>query len=260
LKYDDSFYDKLFRFSKDFNVGFHPMIYSNGIEKWKDNFLWFQEMFKKYDLPFHNLYLLEVRNKEWNIKQCQEFEKFVNFLVKWTWEKCDKDVEKISNFIFKEKGFNILTSSLSTVGRGIGCSVQSTMMLRLGDLKFSPCHRTSYDFMNAGEFVVKDGKIDNISSINPSLFFTINGINISSLPMCSICPISNFCTGGCLGSQYETTGDPFSPIPTVCRMELYKIRGLFRGYEEIGIMPKILNMINKDKVESYKICKKENIL
>ena len=34
------------------------MLYWN-IEKWKDNFLWFQEMFCKYDIHPFNLYLLE---------------------------------------------------------------------------------------------------------------------------------------------------------------------------------------------------------
>jgi hypothetical protein len=29
------------------------MIYSNQIEQWIDNFIWFQDMFKKYDIsPF----------------------------------------------------------------------------------------------------------------------------------------------------------------------------------------------------------------
>jgi len=260
LKYDDVFYDKLFTFTKQTGTGFHPMIYSEGIEKWPENFLWFQKMFKKYQIPFQSIYLLEVRNANWTIHQCQELEKFMNFLVKWTWDHFNHSEEEMLNFLFKGKGFNILTNGLSTIGRGIGCSIQSTMMLRLGDLKFVPCHRTSYDFMESGEFIVKDGKIDHISSINPSLLFTINGINISSLPGCNNCAIAQFCSGGCLGSQYETTGDLFSPIPTVCRMMHYKFRGLFRAYEEIGIMPKILNLIDKNKVEAYKFCIKEQIL
>jgi hypothetical protein len=38
---DDAYYDKCFDFVKNNGGGFHPMIYSKNIEKWKDNFLWF---------------------------------------------------------------------------------------------------------------------------------------------------------------------------------------------------------------------------
>jgi radical SAM protein with 4Fe4S-binding SPASM domain len=217
-------------------------------------------MFEKYGIPFNNLYLLEVRDPNWTVKQCEDFEQFIKFLVHWCWDACGHNLDKMIEFIFKGKGFNFLSNGVTTVGRGIGCSIQTALMLRLGDLKFSPCHRTSYDFMNGGEFKVKDGKIDGITAINPSLFFTINAFNISSVPMCNTCPISQFCSGGCLGSQYETTGDPFSPIPTVCRMNFYKLRALFSTYKEIGIMPKILNILGETKVNAYKYCLKENIL
>jgi radical SAM protein with 4Fe4S-binding SPASM domain len=260
LKYDETFYNRLFRFSAATGTGFHPMVYSEGIEMWPKNFLWFQEMFDKYKIPWSNLYLLEVRNKEWTIDQCVGLEKFMNFLVNWTWDKCDRDVDKMIDFIFRGKGFNILSNGMSTIGRGIGCSIQSTLMLHLGNLKFFPCHRTSYNFMDSGEFIVEDGEISNIKALNPAFLLAINSMNISGSPMCHSCPISQFCSGGCLGSQYETTGDPFSPIPSVCRMMHYKFRGIFNAYEEIGIMPKILGLIAKEKVEGYKFCLKEGVL
>ena len=260
LKYDSEFYDKLFRFSAATGTGFHPMVYSEGIESWPENFLWFQDRFESYNIPWSNIYLLEVRNKEWSVEQCIGLEKFMNFLVKWTWRKCGCDPDKMVDFLFKGRGFNILSSGMSTIGRGIGCSIQSTLMLRLGDLKFFPCHRTSYNFMETGEFITKDGEVTGIKALNPSFMMTINSMNISGAAMCYSCPISQFCSGGCLGSQYEITGDPFSPIPTVCRMMHYKTRGIFRAYKEIGIMPKLLGLINKDKVEAYKICSREGLL
>jgi hypothetical protein len=84
---DDEYYDKVFKFAKEFNFGFHPMIYSNNIEKWIDNFNWFQEQFKNYDLPWPNIYLLQVRNKEWDEKSNLEFYNFIRYLIKWSWEK-----------------------------------------------------------------------------------------------------------------------------------------------------------------------------
>jgi hypothetical protein len=66
---DDEYYDKTFAFVKKWGFSFHPMIYSNKIEKWIDNFLWFQEMFEKYEIPYWHIYLLEVRNVEWTKTQ-----------------------------------------------------------------------------------------------------------------------------------------------------------------------------------------------
>jgi len=60
----EEYYDDVFKFAKKHCIAFHPMIYSNNIERWKDNFLWFQENFKKYDIPWLSMYLLEVRNVE----------------------------------------------------------------------------------------------------------------------------------------------------------------------------------------------------
>lgn len=266
LKYDDAFYDKLFRFCKVTGTGFHPMVYSSGVERWKDNFLWFQDMFERYGIPWDNLYLLEVRNGEWTLDQCKELDKLIHFVGMWAWDKLGHDKDKMIEFIFDHHGYNILSNTLSSCGRGIGCSIQSTMMLRLGDLKFSPCHRTSYDFMNAGEFIIggtsigsKDGII-GISAINPSLFFAINAMNITMQPMCTSCAIRTFCQGGCLGSQYETTGDLFAPIPSVCRMFHWKLRATFNLFKEVGILPQVLKIINKDKAETHKYLVEENIL
>lgn len=113
---NDLFYDKLFRFAKKYNIGFHPMIYSNRIEHWKNNFLWFQENFKKYDLPFWNIYLLEVRNVEWTSKQCTEMGKFMRFLIQWTFNFFNGNKKEFLNFIFRNGGFNILQNPWGVIG------------------------------------------------------------------------------------------------------------------------------------------------
>jgi len=59
------------------------MIYSNHIDKWIDNFIWFQDKFKEYDIYPFVLYLLEVRNAEWNKSQIIDMGIFMRFLVKY---------------------------------------------------------------------------------------------------------------------------------------------------------------------------------
>jgi len=61
---DDAYYDRVFKFAKKFNFGFHPMIHASNIRNWKDNIDWYLDMFKKYDIPPYALYLLEVRNND----------------------------------------------------------------------------------------------------------------------------------------------------------------------------------------------------
>ena len=234
---DDAYYDKLFAFNKKHRVGFHPMVYSNKIEDWPKNFLWFQEMFNKYDIPWSILYLLEVRNAEWSQRQIIDFGKFVKFLIHWTWEKVGKDEKEYMDFLRNGGGFNMLASPLSKIGRGLGCSLQSMLYFRAGDMTVNPCHRTMYQGMEYFRFKTIDGMIVGIEASNPELITTILSTDFSNSPYCEICDINKVCSKGCIGSQYETTGDFFTPIPTVCEMEHMKILAMIEAYQEIGIEP-----------------------
>lgn len=234
---DDKYYDKVFSFAKRHGFGFHPMIYSNKIELWRDNFLWFQDMMKKHDINWESIYLLEVRNAEWSTKQIQEFGKFLKFLIKYSWEKLDKDNKKFKKFIFRGRAFNILSSPFNRIGRGIGCSVQSSMYLRLGDMSVNACHRTMYPGFEFFKFKMMDDKIIGIKSVNPELMTTIFSTDYSNQPYCEQCSINKICPKGCLGAQYEVTGDFFTPIPTVCELEHMKIFAMIEGFQETGLKP-----------------------
>lgn len=258
-KYDDKFYEKVFKFAAKYQYGFHPMIYSEGIELWKDNFLWFQEMLEKYKIPWNNIYLLEVRNEEWSLQQMLEFNKFMRFLINWTWEKVGKNINDFISFTRNGKGFNILSSTLSTTGRGIGCSIQSTFSVRLGDLSIFPCHRLQYTQFKSGMFEVENEKISGIVADNSELYYAINSLDTESFPRCEQCIFKNLCGGGCLGSQYESTGDIFSPIPNVCRMEMLKIMSILLTYKEIGILTDVIEQINPAKLRDIEIIEKSGL-
>jgi len=238
---DDSFYDKVFGFCSKYNYGFHPMVYSELIENWCDNFLWFQDMFKKHKIPWWNLYLLEVRNKEWTKEQIVELGNFIKFLVRWVYNKTGKD--GFVNFVFRGKGFNILSNPLTRVGRGIGCSIQSVMCTRLQDLAIFPCHRTSYPQFKVAQF---DENM-NIRAYNPDLWITILTLDANTLPYCETCPVKHLCGKGCLGSQYEVTGDLFTPIPTVCEMEHWKLYSYIEALKEIEMLDTIKNTVELNK-------------
>ncbi|MCK9187245.1 MAG: hypothetical protein PHS16_01875 [Candidatus Colwellbacteria bacterium] len=255
---DDEYYDKTFQFAKRWGTGFHPMIYSEHIEDWKQNWLWFQKNFTKHKLPWRNIYLLEVRNAEWTDKQISQLSEFLEFLIDWTFEgPCRRDVDNYMNFLF-DSGFNILKNPFITIGRGIGCSIQSAMALRLGDLSWVPCHRTSYEPFNFGHFEVKNDKITSFRAKNVDMLTSMYSFDASTQPWCEQCPLKKICSFGCLGSQLEITGDPFTPIPSVCQMEHIKVFTLIKKHRKMGILEPILSRIGEEK--AYAIRQLEEIM
>jgi len=248
----DEYYDKVFEFAKRWGTGFHPMVYSEHVEDWEKNWMWFQENFTKHKLPWRNIYLLEVRNVEWTNKQMEDFGKFVEFLIKWTFHNpCRGDAEAYMKFLF-DGGYNILRNPLTTIGRGIGCSIQSAVALRLGDLSWVPCHRTSYSPFNFGNFKVENGKITGFEAKNTDMLMTIYSFDASTQPWCEQCLLKSLCSFGCLGSQLEVTGDPFTPIPTVCQLQHVKVGAMIKAYRELGILKDVIVKINPTKADAIK--------
>jgi radical SAM protein with 4Fe4S-binding SPASM domain len=248
---NDAYYQKCFAFNKEYCFGFHPMIYSELIENWPENFLWFQENFKKYGIPYHSIYFLEVRNAEWSDRQIGKFVDLIDFLIEWTFENpCRKNPEEFMNFLFNYRGYNILMNAFITVGRGLGCSLQQTLNVRLGDLAIVPCHRTSYPQYIGGNFAVENGKIQGIKSKNPEIMMAELTFEGKTWPVCESCLLNNLCIRGCLGSQFETTGDLFSPIPTVCKLAHAKIYATIRALKRLGLYENFYEKFEQSKKNS----------
>ena len=250
---NDKYYQKAFTFAKKWQFGFHPMIYSEKTENWKENFLWFQENFKKHGIPWHNIYLLEIRNQEWLDQQISKFADFIDFLIKWTFKNpCRHNLAALMDFLFRGKGYNMLSTPLTTCGRGIGCSIQSTFHLRLGDLAWVPCHRTSYPPFVYAFLKVENNKIVGIEAFNPELMIAIGSLQQKNQPQCEACLLKTLCSFGCLGSQFETTADLFSPIPTVCQLQHAKISAMIKAYKDLKVYNTILNRVNPDKADALR--------
>lgn len=249
---DDDYYDKAFQFCKKWGTGFHPMVYSEHIADWKQNWIWFQKNFQKHQLSWKNIYLLEVRNVEWTEEQIKDFGEFVEFLIHWTYQyPCGGDADAFLEFLF-DGGFNMLRNPLTTIGRGIGCSIQSALVLRLGDMSLVPCHRTSYSPMNFGRLKVEDDKIVGVEAKNVDLMTAIYSFDASTQPYCEQCLLKSTCSFGCLGSQLEVTGELFTPVPTVCQLQYVKVSSMIKAYRELGILDRVLAKINATKADSMR--------
>ena len=219
------------------------MIYYHNIEKWKDNWLWFQEMFSKHNMPWNNLYLLEVRNDGWTQEKIKEFSKFWEFVILDIFKRSGLSPE---DFFYNLTGKNKLQvantlSFLFRCGRGMPCSIQSDFSIRLGDLKVVPCHRMAYDQFNYGYMKVENDEIVDIEPLNVPMLLSVQSMNVANAPNCETCFIRSLCAGGCLGSQYEATGDPFIPINAVCALEHAKIMSALRAMKKIGVLDIVLS-------------------
>lgn len=251
---DDSYYDDVFKFAKEHGYGFHPMIYSNNIEKWKKNFLWFQDKFEEYGLPHNRIFLLEVRNEEWSDREIKELRDFVTFVHHWVYQNIARgDKEKFFKLIDNSNTINMV---YSLVGQnklsGMPCSIQSDIQVRLGDLHFGPCHRTSYTGYEFGKFSVENGAITGIDAINPELAMGVYSLDHETVQGCMTCPINAVCNKTCLGANMESTGEPFTPSPKVCQLGYAKALGALDFYKDIGSLNDVKQHSNGDVYQAYK--------
>lgn len=236
-RYNENFYNNVKFFHDNFNMGVHPMVYSNRIENWIDNFLWFYDKFK-------NIYLLEVRNTEWTEEQCWNLYYFLKFLIHFLYKECGRDKERLINFLKKQHSFNILNSPFVTTGRGLGCSIQSSLELNMNNLAVMTCHRTSYKELLAGYLKIEDAKNFDFEPANVELYIAMQSTQSKQIAPCNVCPISKLCNGTCLGANYEATGDLFTADPAVCRMEHLKVAGIINALKEVNLLDYFMGSIS----------------
>lgn len=243
----DEYYDKVFKFLKKHGYGFHPMIYSHDIDKWKRNFLWFQEMFEKYDINYSRIFLLEVRNPEWTDEQIKDFYEFIKFIYKWAYDFLGH--EGFFKSIKQGSSLNILKGVIGINSRsGVPCSMQADLQVRMGDLHFGPCHRLSYKGLEFGKFKKEDGKVIGMEAINTEMATAIYSIDHETAPGCMTCPIRKMCNKSCFGANLESTGDPFTVSPKVCQLGFAKVKGAMDGLKELGIFNETMNRITHNTI------------
>lgn len=232
----DEYYDKIFKFNNKHKFMFHPMIYSDGIENWKKNFEWFQSKFIEFGNRWNDIYLLQVRNNNWTEKSNKELYNFISFLFDFCFEKFECDSNKFYDFIVKD-GLNILNEGIFENSNGVPCSIQSSLPIRISDLKMFPCHRMIYPELEIGGF----NQQMEFSTKNAELGTVIYSQNNKAWPICSRCPIKEICIKGCLGMQYEEYHDMFIPCKSVCQQFFYYYKALIDGYCKSRIYKKILS-------------------
>ncbi len=240
-KRDQVFYDELFRLCKKEKYAFHPMVAAHGIGNWVRNFDWWQEMFRKYGLnPFEYGMYLEVRNDEWTMESVAEYLRFVDHMVDYDlYELMQGDLTAFAKDVFSNQTMNRVRGYFpyifTNTGCSFDCSVNSALIVRCGDLAIGPCHRTCYDPFLYGKYRVEDGKITGLDANNVQLAQLILNQTFHSVMGCEKCPIAYFCNRGCLGAQYEASGEILKPCESVCMMMKARVIYLYVKYTRIGL-------------------------
>lgn len=254
------FYDKLFNFLKKYKYTPHPMVTKNFVLNYKDNYDFWIDNIMKYDNTFKRgnktLYnipmFLEVRDPDqWDSPEV--LEKYREFLF----YVAEKDLQTYHNNNLKDFAMHIadnFSEGMKDLGcynqvqpyiigfpelhAKIPCSIQSGLVCRVGDLSIVPCHRTCYPNMLYGKFITNAEKTEiiGVQGDKVTLAHKIQTCNPNrSYLRCTDCPIKIFCIKGCLGSQYENTGELFGSQDNVCNMFKIKYKTIHEICEKYGI-------------------------
>ena len=250
---DDTYYKTLIDFCDKHFFAFHPMVSAFNIDKWIDNYNWWKSVLD--DFQFSRLMLLEVRDDNWTNDKIQEYLKFLNYIIEDNFKNRyhsnhELMAQRITNQLYyTTASYDPLTIPcfLDEAGRdyfGMCCTIKTNLCVRLGDLAIVPCHRTAYPQFVNGHFEVIDGKIKGIVCENYEILSAIGSWNRNSAPRCNSCKIKQWCHGGCLGSNFESTHELFIPPKTVCNFMQAKYKFLIMKYENMGLMPYIKNHLS----------------
>lgn len=238
------FYPNLFKFLEKNDFACHPMVSAHGIEKWIENYKWWQSNEVPYKIG-HHLPMLEVRNDDWTPEALEEYSKFLRFIIDWEYKNNYKeDLEAFTYRVFGVDGnpysnydnIRISYTPSDNIG-GLGCTVQTNFFIRLGDLAIVECHRTSYDkFVNGFFRTDENGEIIGLKAENLAYMVACNSYNKKCAPKCCDCIIKNFCGGPCFGANYEASGESFITPESVCKMHKTKMLTLAMVYEKMGVL------------------------
>lgn len=250
----NEFYNKVFAFNSKYKYGFHPMIYSNKIDLWKKNFLWFQNKLEEYNIPWSDIYLLQVRNVEWTDEQIKEFYDFIYWLNDWLYNKIGetKYLENILGIAEERTNFNILSQPFTNgmnKSKGLSCSLQPSLSIRLADLKVHPCHRLMYPKFEIGQY----DKDFTFKTKNASLGLSVYGVNSTRMqPICYDCNINHLCAGQCLGAQYEVNDSLFVPIQSVCKLNHSLLIAILDFCKDKNLLDNLINKFDTIQKEQAK--------
>lgn len=254
-KLDEEYFNTIFKFCKEFLCGYHPMIAAENIKTWCENYDWWLEKYKEFDLTFPRYfmpYMLEVRNDNWTDETIEYHNKFLNHLMKWRLKMCHNNKKELARHLFFGDGKDNSLLALNgcdplvlwdiqgdrKMNEGMGCSGQDLIHFNCTNLSLVQCHRTSY-FQFVPVFFITDEKNEHIIDFktnNIGSYITWRLNKSENWPICSQCDYLPVCKQGCPGAQFEYSGELYMPIPSLCNYFKKTYDYLYDLYKEYGLI------------------------
>lgn len=253
---DDLHFDKLFKWTLKYpRGGFHPILSASNIKNAIKNYEWWKENFKKYYSSEQNYdilpYWLEARNDEWTDQSIEDFIKLLDHMLEDRLVMCNNNIDELAYHLFCGDGkdgtikglhhFDLL--SLRLVGGGRpdndiqSCSLAGLVCINVANFALVPCHRLNYRQFRGGYFIVDDdNKIIDVEPYNIGGYLNMVLMPASSMPNCATCDYNTICHKGCIGSQYEASGEPFLTCRSVCKLMKKWYNHLIYRYTQMGIL------------------------
>ena len=254
----DDYFDALFQWSFNHPAhGFHSIISACNIDNGIKNYQWWKEQCEKWFsgtnkeefswLP----YWLLARQDEWTRESIDKVLQLLDYMIIDRYHMCGDDIDKFAIHIFGDEELNRKNHLPSTAiisdlihfniknareMSHLQCSVNSCTAINVSNLTFPPCHRLAYELFQGGKFIVKDDKIIDIEPFNVTTYLMTKMAKADTFPLCSECEHNMICDKGCLGAQFESSGELFLPIESVCHLIKEQNYFLLWKYYNMGVI------------------------
>lgn len=285
---EEEYFNKVFRFLKKYGMGAHPMLSPSNVQYGIENYDWWKKKYIEFDfVDLSNLQnahfmpmILEVRDDGWTDDKIQLYLQYLQHIIEDRFNMCGNNVERFARHLFvdvhKESELKKLKTGdvpqswtydpilpltapgLEDQDDNISCAMQKTFHVRVSDFAIPICHRLSYNHMLGGWFDY-DEKLNKIVGVKPqnvTAYISAKTMKVSYAPKCITCHAQDVCFKGCLGSQYETSGEYAMPIDSVCNLLKARAGYLFRTYCQMGVIKSafdqdLIHPLNKAKIEKF---------
>ena len=235
---DDQFYKNCFNFLDKNNYYCHPMISSQNIEYWIENYLWWVQNAPPQITK--RLMMLEVRDETWTNQSIMKLNEFCNFLIDFKLQNYfNNNLIDFTKYVFRmsyqEMPYSpeFITCASYFNNNHDHCSFKDEIIIRVADLALCLCHRLSYPHLILGHFNNQNEIIMNQNTV--PLLLTKTSAHKYCLPYCETCIFEPICPGYCLGNSYENYQNILIPTKQVCNLYQNKNVFLIKKYDSMGL-------------------------
>ena len=209
---------------------------------------------------------LEVRNDGWTEEKIKVYLEYLHHRFNYLFEQFDNDIDEIAKYffdknskhLFNHDNFDLITRFHHRDGIST-CSIQKSLVIRLSDLSIVPCHRLTYHQFLGGWFKVENDKIIGLKPNNVGQLINFKTFRYDLAPECCVCWNREHCLFGCLGSQFEWSGEVYLPILSVCDLQKAKTSFILKLFAESGVLASAINqnLLKKEHRENLeKLCER----